>query len=713
MALAALVLFYDRTLRKSGVDSKTSAEKDNVDSEETNLQGPSRHVEIDFHTSSTISDPHQNSSSNPQNTEMNNTLSDNATVGSQSGTGVMDQTSQIARSAQLATKEILPVNDLMQFLNARFDKIDEYNKSTNARINARFDKIDENNDEMKEEINRIEQICNSRFESLKKDVANAVKDRETLKREILEDVDNKITNSEQTVREEFNPVLESLASRVDNIEKNDLTNITKRVDSTNVQLCCITKRVEEIASTVTHLFEHREKQSDITEYLKLDRLASGHLTFQKQQTVDTRQVSEREEQTEERSENRHRDNLQNIETPEDSLIQHLVRNQISVPRGERNQVPNENSESRHHRIREHSRTRSQEHFDYKHFLTVRKFKIFRNAPNDLHPCEWLQQFEHCLPPNWPIENKLEFMCGFLENEPASRMRIHISPHTSENEFRRIFLAAYWSETTQDRVKNSIRMLKSFVRSNFKSPAEYFQHMVQKNLFLTFPYNPSELISICLDKLPSRLRQLTIAARCKDDIEAFKELLEDLEGEQDEDLQSNRDSSRRSRNRSPYRSSRRQRHSKEREYRRSPELIRESPDRDSERDNEYRDDNHKSFRRDSDREYSDEHSYNRGYNRNGNPGRRRRYYNDYYRDNRRDNNYEDRNWRRWNSKDYDSRNEHSERSKVKHTDYRRDISGDRKDTHHSRQQSPDRKAKLTEVGSSEVRQNTVGSNTSHS
>lgn len=765
----ATLLHFRVTMSKGKVtrsNVKTSADDEiNSDAErrEVNPLGSSSYEEID---SGMLGNLYQEDNSS-QNVEENSIVFNGATC-----SGLIDQSNLVTKNAESATP---PLNNIMQFLSSRFDKleentktqlqkmeqtcssrfqsflssaqfrgikssIDELKENINSRIdalkemnentnkemkssldelkestNTRLSRIEETNKSTKAQLQKIEQTCSSRFQSLKNSIDEIVEDRENFEARIITDVDNKIKNAEQaivtdvdnkiknseqgivtdvdnkiddriknsehTIRKEFNPVLESLASRVENVEKEVLTKI-------NEQLGNVTKCVEEIATTFAQIVEGKDKHSDSTEYLKLDRLALGRLAANKQRTADVRQTSERAEHTENQPGNQYHENIQNTETPTCSQHEHL--NQAGILRRGISSAQADDNENKHHRVREHSRTRIQEHFDYKHFLTVRKFKIFRNKPNDLHPCEWLQQFEHCLPPNWPVENKLEFMCGFLENEPASRMRVHISPYTTENEFRRIFLAAYWSETTQDRVKNSIQMLKSFVRSDFASPAEYFQHMIMKNQFLTFPYNPTELIRICLNKLPSRLRQIAIAARCKDDIETFKELLEDLEEERDEHLQRERHPNQNRNTRNPYHSPERKRHSTEGSDRSSENKSRQSPEPDR------RSEEHKErYESDSDREYSNNRSYHKGRSWNRDFGRKGRYNHDQYHDNRRDNYRNDKDWR--NRGNYDQSGE-------KQNDRRRDRSGDRR-TQNSRQQSPQRQSELAEIRTPDPNQNT--------
>lgn len=170
--------------------------------------------------------------------------------------------------------------------------------------------------------------------------------------------------------------------------------------------------------------------------------------------------------------------------------------------------------------------------DTKHFLTVQKFKKFRNFSTEIHPRAWIDQFRFAFPSNWTLSQQLEFMCGYLELEPEVRMRAIIHKCTSINDFAQAFLSAYWAQPTQDRVKYGIILTKNLKDSQFPTPVAYFEDMVRRNQYLSNPYSAAELIRIFLTKIPRTLRQVILASRFKNDLDAFREFLQELEMDDD-------------------------------------------------------------------------------------------------------------------------------------------------------------------------------------
>lgn len=327
-------------------------------------------------------------------------------------------------------------------------------------------------------------------------------------------------------------VIASVKSTVDS-HSEILEEVQQDITKNNQTLSSIASQLENLSQSVEELKLAKDDASDVTQPAALSETedARGYNDFTLRQRKTDRLHSEHINEM--RPHNRNTNNGRYTEQqfpfgnahlqPIQDTVHPLIR--TSDPRFMSDISSHEQSFSR---SVNHSSSQHYDNFNFDRFLALRKFKVFRNGQNDLHPVDWIQQFTYTFPPSWPVERQLDLITGYLEGEPAMRMRSIARQCRSIEEFRSAFLEAYWSKVTQRSVKDQIISFPHFSQTNFASPSLFFDHLVKTNQYLMDPYPPSELIHQCISKLPRPLRLPLLTGQQYDDIVAFRSMLQLLE-----------------------------------------------------------------------------------------------------------------------------------------------------------------------------------------
>ncbi|XP_049837991.1 uncharacterized protein LOC126282375 [Schistocerca gregaria] len=452
---------------------------------------------------------------------------------------------------------------LMQQMGQKLQKLDtmEQNQRQTQQKLQKLDTMEQNlrkldttleqtREDLTTELHNIEskcqKICNdvktqvcehfqpifSRHENALQNHEAAIKELQTVFRENHDTLQAKMDSVASTdsvmqlarTQENLKDTVDSISTQMDTLklgsEKHteEMCSLSEKVAELSDQFTNLSTKVDDnLNDTKPVVFNDTEECKQIRKFKQsLNQISTQHQREIREVQDQLTQVIQRLRISEDTRAPIREEGHRNTEQPQNNNTGHFgnyERNWQGTPNFEMEPLKRRNND-RH-------ATRRHDDFDHKLFITTRKFKTFKNSGNDIHPQAWLHQFSHCFPPNWSLEHRLEFMCGYLENEPAVRMRSVIHDCHSEGEFYHAFLSAYWSQATQDRVKHSIMMMKHFEQSEFSSLVKYFEDMLHKNQYLSNPYSPSELIRICIMKFPEHLRNIILAGRCKDDIEAFQ------------------------------------------------------------------------------------------------------------------------------------------------------------------------------------------------
>lgn len=475
-------------------------------------------------------------------------------AGQVAGSASVDNTEenpQTSGPSNVPTTASTITSDMFSILMAQLKEIKEQSARSEKMGEQLSSKIDQQSAQLKSEIKEQSAQFQSKFEELKDQVAQ----QETRVLEKVAALREQFTEEVKQNREEITSVrsqVVSVETRVDSITEH-VQSLDSRIDNVSVEVNSRVDKVDQTVETVQNrIGVVSGRVDDITATVNgVTAAVTGVQSALEEvvQRITSIEISSTQNASASGSSNQSappaqvcRAEVNNVRSAGSSNRRAAgsccgsrrdSESETSDSAFEEENAPRRSSQSRGSNRSSRMNRDPAPDFDYNHFLTIRKFKVFRNAPGGIHPRAWIDQFDFALPPNWPEGHKIEFVCGHLEGEPASRLRSYPRNVESYESFRQHFLSAYWSDIQQDRVRQGIQMMPPFVQTNFASPSQFFQEMLARNHYLSNPYPVPELIRICLGKLPRRLRNALLAARCKDDMEQFQALLEELDFDYDE------------------------------------------------------------------------------------------------------------------------------------------------------------------------------------
>lgn len=137
-----------------------------------------------------------------------------------------------------------------------------------------------------------------------------------------------------------------------------------------------------------------------------------------------------------------------------------------------------------------------------------QFQTFNADKKTTHPVIFIKSFRNTLPSMWTERQRIQFIISHLQGEASMWANEIIDKCISVEQFEKMFLAKYWSQAVQERLRMEVY---SPERYNPKqgSLRRYFEKYINKTRYWDEPISNRDLIRILKLRLPGYIKDKLI------------------------------------------------------------------------------------------------------------------------------------------------------------------------------------------------------------